>query len=574
MRARALIVALLALAAALLVPALASAHATLEGSSPERGANLREAPESVELQFSEPVEASFGSLRVFSSEGDTLGDLETFRPDDDGSALGVRLPADLEDGTYTVTYRVISADSHPVSGGFVFSVGDAGTAPSESVSDLLDDTEAGTATQASATVARFLTYAATGLAVGVFAFALLVFLPAVRQLGKDETWQDATDAFGRRAKTLVVIAAGAGLVGGALGIVTQGAIAGGTSVWDALDSGVISDVLGTRFGTVWGIRELAWVGIGVAALSGLLWSRGRAVALVPALAFLVVAPSLSGHASTYSPEWLMVSANIGHVAAMSIWVGGVAALAFGVRSATRALDPADRTRLLSATLIRFSPIALASVLVLTATGTVQAITYLDSVSDLWETGFGRALLAKIILLGVLVGIGIVHRRRSLPRLRAAADGGSPPGQGGKFAMKALRAEIALFVAVLAVTGILVGEQPSTSVAEGPQSASTTVGGARLDVTVDPALVGSNELHLYLTDPEDGSQLDDLTGVTLQASLPAEDLGPIEIDLEKSGPGHYTAPDAQLGVPGTWELTFSGRLSRFDEPRGLLEVEIE
>ena len=235
---------------------------------------------------------------------------------------------------------------------------------------------------------------------------------------------------------------------GALGIVTQGAIAGGTSVWAALDTSVIGDVLETRFGTVWGIRELAWV---VHRPRGdQRTASGRVVArslLVPTLAFLVVAPSLSGHASTYSPEWLLVSANTGHVAAMSIWVGGVAALAFAVRAATAALEPADRTRLLSATLLRFSPIALASVFVARqpparcrpSPTSIRSPTF-------GRPGSGEPVARRSSLLGVLVAIGLVHRRRSLPQLRAAADDGSSPGQGGKVAIRALRAEIALFVA--------------------------------------------------------------------------------------------------------------------------------
>ena len=574
MRARTLIIAVAVAVAALLAPAAASAHALLEGTTPERGADLRAAPSTVELRFSEPVEGSFGSVRVFSSEGEPLEGLESFRPDGESSQLGVRLPPDLDDGTYTVTYRVISADSHPVSGGFVFSVGDPGSAPAESVSDLLDDTEAGTATKASATVARFLTYAATGLAVGVFAFALLVFLPAARRLEAGEQREGAIDAFGRRARTLVLIAAGAGLLGGALGIVTQGAIAGGTSVWSALDTSVIADVLGTRFGTVWGIREIAWIVIGIAAITGPLWGRGRIVALVPAFAFLLVAPSLSGHASTYSPEWLLVPANITHVAAMSVWVGGVAALALGVRAATRKLEPAERSTLLSATLVRFSPIALASVIVLAATGTTQAVTYLESVADLWETGFGRAVAAKILLLGGLIAVGVIHRRRSLPLLRETAVEGASPGQGGRIAMRALRAELALFVAVLAATGILVGEPPPGSAADGPQSASATAGDVRLEVTVDPALRGSNEIHLYLFDAQDGTQYDEPKDVELHASVPSEEIGPIEVDLEKSGPGHYTAPDAVLSVPGTWELELSGRVSRFEDLTASVEIEID
>ncbi len=574
MKSRAPIAFLVAVAAALSAPAFAWAHATLESSSPERGANLPEAPEAIELHFSEPVEGSFGSLRVFASTGEQLDGLETFRPGGEGSDLGMRPPADLDDGTYTVTYRVISADSHPVSGGFVFSVGDSGAAPSESVSELLEDTVAGSATKAAAMVARFLSYAATALVVGVLAFALLVFGPAARRVGqRGEVWNSAESAFEARSRSLVKGGAVIGLAGGAVGIVSQGAIAGGTSAWSAIDPSVVGDVLSTRFGTVWGLRELAWLVVLVATFLPLPYSRGSLLALALPLSFVLAAPSLSGHASTYTPEALLLPANVAHVAAMSVWVGGIAALAIGVRSATRKLEPTGRSRLLAETMSRFSPFALGSVVVLAATGTIQAITYLESLSDLWDTGFGRAVGAKIILLGALIAIGAVHRRRSLPLLREAAAGDSAPDRGGKIAMRSLRSELALFAAVLTATAILVGEPPPGRAAEGPQSATTLTGDVQLDVTVDPALAGSNEIHLYLFDARDGSQYDVPKGVELHASLPEEDVGPIVVDIEKSGPGHYTAPDAPLGIPGTWELELSGRISRFEDLTGSVEVEV-
>lgn len=582
MNLRSLIAVLGTIVMVLAAPALASAHATLESSVPERGAELEQAPDAIELQFSEPVEASFGSVRLFDSSGDPVEGTENFRPGGEGSALGIRLPDGLGEGAYTATYRVISADSHPVSGGFVFTVGDPGAAPTESVSELLDDSEADGATRVAAGVARFFTYAATALAVGVFVFALFVFGPAIRQASASgDRWREAAEAFDQRAVTLVRVAVAIGLAAGALGIVCQGAIAGGTSVWSALDATVIGNVLETRFGTVWELREIAWVLLGLATIQlspftttpRAKMASVRGAVILIATSFLVLAPALSGHASTFTPGWLLVPSTTVHVEAMSIWAGGVSALVFGLRFATRRLEPEDRTRLLSAALVGFSGLALGAVVALAATGTIQAVSYLESVSDLWSTGFGRAVSAKILLFGALVTVGVIQRRRSLPQLRKASEGGLPPGRGGKVAIRALRVEVALFASVLAATAILAGEPPPGAEAGGPQSASADLGAARLDVSVEPASVGSNEIHLYLFDAEDGSQYDELGQVSLEASVPAEEIGPIELDIEKSGPGHYTAPDAVLGVPGEWELELSGRVSRFEDLTGSVEIEI-
>ncbi len=564
--------AVVAVVLALTLPAAAAAHAVVERTVPERGADLAQAPEAVELYFNEPVEASFGAVRVYDSSGNQVSDGGAIRPGDDSAAIGVALPADLGDGTYTATYRVISADAHPISGGFVFSVGDAGAAPASSVSDLLGGSYAGPVTGAVAGVMRFLTYAATALAIGALALALLAFGPAVRS----GSWAAAEDAFNRSLSGVLLGAALVGLAAGAAGIALQGATAAGTSFWDALDPDVVGEVLETRFGTVWSLRGVAWLVLALAVLAArpLQLTRVRIAALAVPAAFLLVAPALAGHPSTQSPTGVLIPANVLHVAAMSVWVGGIAATLVCVRAATAPLEGAERTRLLAGTLTRFSGIALIAVLALVASGIAQTIVHLEGVSDLWNTGFGRALAVKIGLVAALAAIGALQRRRLLPGLGAAAGAGAPPGAAGRLTRRALTAEVALFAAALAATAVLVGQTPPSALSEGPQSATAELGPARVDLTVDPALAGSNEVHVYLFDAADGSQYDDLRAVELDAVLPDEDVGPIEIELQKSGPGHYTAPDAALGIAGEWRLELSGRLSRFEAPRTTFDIEIE
>jgi len=564
---RVIAAALAALAISAAGPAPALGHAVLERTVPERGADLERPPEAIELYFNEPIEASFGAVRVLDSSGGQIDTGEQSRPGGDSAAIGVGLPPDLGDGTYTATYRVVSADSHPISGGFVFSVGDPGAAPAASVSDLLEDSDAGPVTGAAAGTMRFLTYAATALVVGGLLFAVLAFGPALTP-----STTAAAHAFEAGLRRLIAVAALTGLVAGAAGIVLQGATAAGTSFWDALDAGVVGDVLETRFGTVWGLRELAWLAIALTALAVTAPGRAWLFAAVPAT-FLCVAPAFAGHASTQSPSGLLVPVDVGHVAAMSLWAGGIATLLLCVRAATRSLEPVNRTRLLASSLARFSPLALATVILLVATGTVQTIVHLESVSNLWDTGFGRALAVKIAVVLVLVAIGAAQRRRFLPELRNAAETGQAPGGAGRLIRRALTAEAALFAGALVATAVLVGQPPPSALSAGPQSASATLGEARVDLTVDPALAGSNEVHVYLLDADDGSQYDELRSVELEATMSAEEIGPIDVPLRKAGPGHYTAPDAALGVPGEWTLEVSGRASRFDAPRAEVEVEI-
>jgi copper transport protein len=169
---------LVSAAASLVAAAPAQGHAILERTQPERGAALEAAPAQVAFFFNEPVEASFGAVRVFDARGDAIDTGPLERPDERSEAVAVSLPDDLPDGGYTTTYRVISADSHPVSGGFTFTVGHTGASSPRTVSELLEGGDAGRVTSVSFWAARWLGYLAMGLATGLLGFLLLVWRPA------------------------------------------------------------------------------------------------------------------------------------------------------------------------------------------------------------------------------------------------------------------------------------------------------------------------------------------------------------------------------------------------------------
>lgn len=589
---RAVVLALLALLA---LPAAAFGHAELVSSSPARGEQLAETPRQVTFRFSESVEASFGGVRVFDGEGNQVDDGKVFRPGGRGDSVGVGLPADLGPGTYTATYRVISADSHPVAGGSVFVVGDGGAAGGATVSELLDEGEAGPVTDAGFGIFRGLAYAAMALVLGGLSFVLAAWAPALRRLADaSEAWREASSAFAARVQALLAAGVVVGVVTSLLGIVFQGATAGGTTVWAALDPSVIEEVLDTRFGMVWGVRALLWLVLGLVVL----WPRpavrvpalqparlgadGAAVRSVPAppvlavVAALAVAiaitPGLAGHAGSTDPVWLILGADTLHVLAMCAWVGTLTFLLVALPAATRRLDPPSRTRLLAAALARVSPIALASVAVLLATGIGQSIAHLETVADLWETGFGRAILVKVGLLAALVAVGAWHRRRSIPRLRALAGAGDPPAGAGLTLRRAIRAEIVLFAGVLAATSVLVATSPATA---GPSvfSDRVTAGPAEVEVTMEPLRLGPNEIHLYFFDHSDGSQLSRLRKVDLALRHPERDIGPLPVRMSRAGPGHFVSSGADIGVPGEWEMTVRARLSEFELATARMTVEI-
>jgi copper transport protein len=583
---------LVAMAALALLPASAAAHAQLKTTVPGRGEALKVAPKTVQFTFSEPVEAAFGAIRVYDAKGQQVQVGETFHPGGKGAVVAIKLKDGLPEGGYTATYRVISADSHPVSSGFVFVVGD-GPAGSASVEDLLKGSNAGKITTTALATARGIQYGAIALGLGAFLFFLFAWMPALRETaGGGSRWEAATAAFGARLRRLIGISAAVGAVSAAAGIVLQGATATGTSFWSAANADVVGEVLSTRFGLVWGLGTLAWLLLGgLAATVGKrlpvlrpasVGATGLAMpAMRPslillgapllALAFL---PGLGGHAGVQSPQALLLPTNVVHVVAMAAWLGGIAVLVLALRAATGALEPGDRVRLLAGNVGRFSTMAGVAIAAIAVTGVIQSIVYMSSFGQLLDTAFGRAVLIKSILFLVICGLGFMNRNRLLPQLRSAAASGDSAGRAGVLLRNILRAELATGIAIIGVTGALASYAPSTAVSAGPFSTSTSVGPARLEVTVDPASVGANEMHLYLFDRKTGAQYTAGEEVTVTAELPEKRIAALDLTTDKTGPGHYTVTGATFGVAGDWKVKVAVRVSDFDQYETTFKVPIE
>jgi copper transport protein len=567
-RARALAIAgaLLVMLAAL--PAAASAHATLEATTPARGAVVPAQPREVVFRFSESVEGNFGAVRVFDGAGARVDEGDAYHPAGAGSAIAVHLKPGLPQGTYTATYRVVSADSHVVSSGVVFSIGRA-TAAGATVSELLGRSDTGAVTQVAFGAARALQYAAIGAGVGLLAFLVLVWLPALRAVGGEEAdWAAAAAAFAARQRRMLTLVALLGALSALAAVVLEAATAAGITFWAAFEPSVLREVAGTKFGTLWLAAAAAWLVIGVLARA-----RLSVPAFVLPAAFIVMVPALAGHGTTQDPVVVMLPANVVHVGSMALWVGGLAALLLVLPAATRELQGADRTRLLSAALLRFSPLALGAVSVLLATGLIQSYVEIRHLDLVFDTPFGRAAFIKLCLLLVLVCFGAINRRANLPRLAQAASTGETPGGAGIVLRRTLRAELALVLIVFGVTGALASYAPAISQVSGPVAITRDIGPQELQLTVDPASAGPNTMHLYLLDRTTGAQFDGVQELTVQATQGEKGIGPLDLQARKSGPGHYTILAAPLNAPGTWRLDVTMRVSEFDEYTTAADIDI-
>jgi len=249
---------------------------------------------------------------------------------------------------------------------------------------------------------------------------------------------------------------------------------------------------------------------------------------------------------------------------MSAWLGGVAVLVLALRSATSELAPEQRTPLLATVVGRFSRLASVALPVLLLSGVLQAIVEVNSVSALLDSAFGRAVLIKVMLALGIIALGYINRQEHLPQLRRAAAEHTAPGQAGVLLRRTLRFELALGLAALAATGALSSYAPSVAESSGPYATTANLGPARLEVTVDPAKVGPNQLHLYLFDRRSGAAFEATKELRVTAALLGKGIAPITLNPHVAGPGHYVVDGASLSVAGDWTIAVTDRVSDFDE----------
>jgi copper transport protein len=273
-----------------------------------------------------------------------------------------------------------------------------------------------------------------------------------------------------------------------------------------------------------------------------------------------------------------------HVSAMCLWLGGRAALAVALPAALGPLDPGARARVAVGALGRFSPVALASVIALAVTGTAQAIVEVGGFPALVETGYGRAVVAKVLLLVVLIGLGAANRQRLLPALERAVAAGVEPSRVAEWLRRNVRVEVALVGVVLAVTAALVAYAPASersAKAAAPAAARTggapsagrvMVGPVLLRYTVDPGRVGANHINLFVGNPNGGASTR-AKEVRVAMSLPSLGIAPLKPTVESLGGGHYVASGAPFSLAGTWTVEVTVRTSAFDEDTAKLTVPI-
>ncbi|MDN0199386.1 copper resistance protein CopC [Streptomyces sp. S.PNR 29] len=395
-RVRTLVLLFLAVTGALLAGAgPASAHAALTGSDPQQGVVVDKAPTQVSLTFSEQVSTADDSLRVLDPKGKRV---DNGKPSNvSGTTYAVRLHSGLPDGTYTVSWHVVSADSHPVAGAFTFSVG----APSKTSVSVSGQEAGGGVVGRLYGLGRYVSYAGFTVLVGGAAFVLAC-------------WPRGS---GVRAVQRLVVSGWLALTAATLAqLLLRGSYTGSGKIGDIFDLTLLGQVLQTKTGAalVSRLLLLAAAALFIAVLFGTYDKRedeekrdltfGLAVGGTVVAAGLAASWAMSEHASTGLQTGIAMPVDVVHLLAVAAWLGGLTALLVALYRA-----PVD-TPLDTAAVRRFSRVAFGSVATLVATGAYQSWRQLGSWSAFTDTRYGQLLLVKIGLVVVLVGIAFVSRR--------------------------------------------------------------------------------------------------------------------------------------------------------------------
>lgn len=548
------------LLAATATPALA--HASLVDATPSDRSTLDAVPEQVILQFDGPVTLPTGGLRVFDGDATRIdeGEVDLGGPE----TIGVGLPADLPDGGYVVTYRVISADSHPVGGVFTFTIGEAAPVDDAVIDDLFAG--GGQVVAIVGPVLRGIGYLAVLLATGV------VFISAMIVRRAEDR---------RRAARLSAWAAVVGIVATILAVPVQAIAVTGGGLLEVLRPAVLGEVLASSFGQgtlvrlVWLIVLAVFVARGAALLP-------CAVAAAAALGSFL----LDGHQRSVEPMWLLMGSDIVHLGAGAVWFGGLVLLVLLVRSRSIDDDAVGAARLVS----RFSSVALVSFIAVSLAGTAMSWTLVRTPNALITTTYGWTLMAKVGLVGLVVLVALYNRQRLVPAIaaRAVPAGGSVDAgdavettdavvRRSRVAWRQLRTtltiEVSLLVAVLAVTGALVTIQPAAQAA-GVTGAFQTVEALTddldVEVTVDPNQAGLNAIHIYVLD-ETGRPAADVEDLYIDVTFVPEEIGPLRIEPFFAGTGHWTTNTEALAFDGEWRIEVIAGLDRFTEERAEITV---
>lgn len=532
----------------LMCPGLASAHAYIVKSTPAANEALDKSPEEITIVYNEPIEKVFHSLTVTNTSG-THVDLDNSHIDEKNPAkLTAGLQKNLPDGIYTVSWRVVSADGHPITGVIPFIVGSGESAPASQTAapgKTLPDWDG--------TLIRWLQYTGLSLYLGTLFFHLFLLPKAERR----ESYK-----LGRSQWTLIISFVLTAL-GVLLSLPLHARLDAGVTWSEAWGKNVLGETLRySTFGSIWWTQVLLLL-----ILAGLTyaliprWSQGEkpifAGMAIGTILAMFAAKAFMGHAATAEIEGLAIGNDFVHLTAASLWLGSLLALAFLLPAySRRKADPAERKQLYWATIQRFSLTGAICVLLLLGSGLYGIKIFTPTLGSLFTSIYGQVLLAKIalfIIMLVFALTGFLRGRRQNREL-------SP----------AIWIEFSVGIVVLILAAIL-SNLPTALSNPGPAHLEdTTRSGYTVMIDISPNVMGKNEFKVTVQDPE-GKPVTAIEQTSLKLTSREMAMGTLEINM----PGN-TSPITKedlITMAGRWEIKYHVLLKSLDSLDGIVNFTV-
>jgi copper transport protein len=446
-----------------LCPARAWAHAHLKRSEPAAGSKVASSPQLIRLWFSEQPELSMTFISLKDANGKEFVLASPQKDPTDPLMISVHVSQPLPAGRYTVAWRTAASDGHPSHGTFGFVVlTDALPAKGPTQVGAVTDTtgaknvvpaapandengeEADAASSLTNSLARAFSFLGLLALIGAVAFRALV-LPRARgiNVAARAQMEGRAAVLGFADSMVVIISALARLF-----LESQMM----SAMPDMQTMSMTDMAMHTRWGFAlrleFGAAIVAVVSFALAArqLRGA-WPLAAISAIV-----LAVTPALAGHAAASTQfTSLMIVSDFLHVLGGASWLGSLLAVMVVGVPLSLMLDGVERWSSVASLVNSFSPVALASVAVVVASGVIASWVHLAHLSALWQTAYGQILLIKLVLVAITLTIGAYNFRRVQPQLVNEV--------GAARLRRSAALELGFGCLILLVTGFLTGISP-------------------------------------------------------------------------------------------------------------------
>nr|WP_026049231.1 copper resistance protein CopC [Bacillus bingmayongensis] len=518
----------------ILIPKNASAHAYVVKSNPTENETLKKAPSVVKIEFDEEIQVShFNTLFVRDASGKRVDLKDAHIDKRNKKLLEAGLKENIKNGLYSIQWKAISADGHPIQGVIPFRIGSAG----EGTDDIQVE-EMGYVPQIDMIMERGILYTSLSLFIGVLFFNLIIYKENAIQVQS-------------RSKKLIWLTLFGIFISLLFNLPLQAKINADVSWLEAFHPLLLKETLRLSvFGYVW-MTQIGLIStliiVTYFALKREKFSSFK-VWTIPILLFigLLIMKAINSHAYGLKYKEIAVTMDFLHLLAASLWIGGLAAIVL--------LLPKDHENgkwtMYWDAIKRFSPWAICAVIIIFVTGLFNSTFFIPTVHSLFDTSYGLALLTKVILFISMGILGLIHhvkgRMRGQKRLGATVK--IEFGVG-----------IAIFIVVAFLTNVQTPPMPPT----GPFTESQKLdNGYELTLHVSPNKVGMNTFRIDLKDIN-GQPVTNMEQIVLTTKSLDMDMGKGTFRVSSVSPGSYQAEGLYINMTGKWNIHVHGLTKDLD-----------